>query len=571
MLKKFCAITALVTVVAACSQDNSESTATDKGALESAAAESISIGRVRAHIEYLADDLFEGRDAGTKEYDLAAKYVASQFRLMGLKPAGDDNGYLQPIRFMTSRLKEGSAEVAVLAGGDPERLTFLEDFVSGNSYGATSTSVTAPLVFVGFGVTAPDQQYDDFEGINVAGKIAVMLSGAPAHFPTDRRAFYSSGTGKKEQLTKRGAIGIISVRTPVDEKRTAWERITQSVGSKGMRWIGPDNTPWNGFVNIRGSVLLSGPGAEKLFRNAPQTLENVFAKAEAGEENSFDLGYSAMLTHDSEQAYVDSSNVIGLLEGSDPELKSEYVVFTAHLDHIGIRGSKTDDKIHNGAYDNATGIAIMLETARAIADMPSPPRRSILFVAVTAEEKGLLGSEYFARNPTVPIDGIVANINIDMPVFDFVTSDLIAFGSEHSSLSQVIAEAAAAEGMALAPDPWPEEVIFIRSDQYRFIQRGIPAVALWPGLTPADPEIDGPAVRGEFMSKHYHRPSDDLSLPFNEIAAGKFARTNFQIGLGLANADERPTWNVDDFFGDKFGRDHVAAESGSGSDPAVQE
>lgn len=262
MLRHLCALTALTIVVSACGQDNSEGTTNDKSALESAAAESISIDRMRAHIEYLADDLFEGRDAGTKGYDLAAKYVASQFRLMGLKPAGDDNGYLQPIRFMTSRLKEGSAEASVLPSGDPERLIFLEDFVSGSSYGATSTSVTAPLVFVGFGVTAPDQQYDDFEGIDVAGKIVVMLSGAPAHFPTDRRAFYSSGTGKKEQLTKRGAIGIISVRTPVDEKRVAWDRITQGVGSKGMRWIGPDNTPWNGFANIRGSILLSGPGAE---------------------------------------------------------------------------------------------------------------------------------------------------------------------------------------------------------------------------------------------------------------------------------------------------------------------
>lgn len=570
MLKQFCTAFALAGVLSACGQSQIDSAVSDAGPADTTIAAAISASRIRAHIEFLADDLMEGREAGTSGYDLAARYVVSQFRLLGLEPAGVEGGYFQPIRFITSRLAEGSATLSI-EGKSTQRLVFKTDFVSGGGYGEISTSVTAPLVFVGFGVTAPELGYDDFAGIDVAGKIAVMLSGAPAHFPTDQRAFYSSGAGKRERLADHGAVATIAVRTPVDEKRFAWERIALGSGSKGMRWLQPNGNPWHGFTNFKGNVLLSRAGAEKLFADAPQTLENIFARAEAGETNSFDMGISATLERSSEQTRVQSANVIGLLEGSDPELINEYVVFTAHLDHIGIRPSKTDDKIHNGAYDNATGVAIMLETARAIAAMPVRPRRSIIFLAVTAEEKGLLGSEYFARNPTVPIGSIIANVNIDMPVLDFESTDIIAFGAEHSTLNEIVSQAAASEGMSLAPDPYPEEVIFIRSDQYRFIQQGVPAVALWPGLTARDTAIDGAQVRGGFMANHYHQPSDDISLPFNDAAAERFARINFKIGLELANRDARPLWIAGDFFGAMFGPDRMAHEPGSGDVTVVQE
>lgn len=571
MLKQFCTAIALAGALSACSQGQTDNAVNGGEAAETTAAAAISASRIRAHIEFLADDLMEGREAGTRGYDLAAGYVVSQFRLLGLDPAGVEGSYFQPVAFMTSRLAEGSAKLSIEGKNSSQQLVFKTDFVSGGGYGATSTGVTAPLVFVGFGVTAPELGYDDFAGVDVAGKIAVVLSGAPAHFPTDQRAFYSSGAGKGQRLAEHGAVGLISVRTPVDEKRFAWERIALGTGTKGMRWLQPDGNPWHGFANLQGSVLLSRAGAEKLFTDAPQTLENIFARAEAGEANSFDLGYSATLARGSEQTRVESANVIGLLEGSDPELKSEYVVFTAHLDHIGIRPSKTDDKIHNGAYDNATGIAVMLETARAITALPQRPRRSILFLAVTAEEKGLLGSGYFARNPTVPIGSIIANVNIDMPVLDFESTDVIAFGAEHSTLNEIVRKAAASEGMSLAPDPYPEEVIFIRSDQYRFIQQGVPAVALWPGLTASDSSIDGAEVRGGFMANHYHQPSDDISLPFNDAAAERFARINFKIGLELANNDRRPLWIAGDFFGARFGPDRMAHEPGSGIETAAPE
>jgi len=240
------------------------------------------------------------------------------------------------------------------------------------------------------------------------------------------------------------------------------------------------------------------------------------------------------------------------VRGTDPELASEYVVFSAHLDHTGIgepvEGST--DKINNGAYDNAMGIALMLEAARAIAAVP--PRRSVMFIGLTAEEKGLLGSDYFAHYPTVPSDSIVANVNLDMPLFLFPVAELVGFGAEHSSLQAPMAAAAEAEGFVLAPDPMPEENLFIRSDQYSFVKKGIPASYLDVSNRSSDPDIDGDAVVKDHRKNHYHRPSDDLSRPVDWDSAVRFARANARIGLAVANDDDRPTWNEGDFFGEMF-------------------
>jgi Zn-dependent M28 family amino/carboxypeptidase len=247
-----------------------------------------------------------------------------------------------------------------------------------------------------------------------------------------------------------------------------------------------------------------------------------------------------------------SPNVVGIVRGTDPELADEYVVYTAHLDHNGIGAEVDGDAIYNGAYDNAMGVSLLLEAARAFAE--SPPRRSILLVAVTAEERGLLGSDYFAHYPTVPTGSMVANINLDMPLFLYPLADIIAFGSEHSSLEGVVREAIAAEGFELTPDPMPEENIFRRSDQYSFVRRGVPATFLVPGFTSADPDIDGQAVVEDHRKHHYHRPSDDMSRPFHWGSALRFARANVRIGAAIANDDEPPAWNEGDFFGQKFGR-----------------
>jgi Zn-dependent M28 family amino/carboxypeptidase len=246
--------------------------------------------------------------------------------------------------------------------------------------------------------------------------------------------------------------------------------------------------------------------------------------------------------------------VIGILRGSDPELTDEYVVYTAHLDHVGTGVPIDGDTIYNGMYDNAMGSSLLVETARAFAAMPEPPRRSIIFIALTGEERGLVGSDYYAHYPTVPGESIVANVNLDMPLFLYPLADIIAFGSEHSSLEGVIADAVVEEGFVLTPDPMPEEVIFIRSDQYSFVKQGVPSVFLVPGHTSSDPGIDGEGLWRGFLKTYYHQPSDDLSRPIDWPSAVRFARANVRIGYAVAEDDDRPTWNPGDFFGEKFGR-----------------
>jgi Zn-dependent M28 family amino/carboxypeptidase len=245
---------------------------------------------------------------------------------------------------------------------------------------------------------------------------------------------------------------------------------------------------------------------------------------------------------------------VGVLEGSDPELKNEYVVFSAHSDHIGFAKTVKKDNINNGAMDNASGTSVMLETARLFSEMEEKPKRSILFVSVTGEEKGLLGADYFARNPTVPVTSMVANVNLDMPILTYEFADVIAFGANHSDLQESVEKAAANANIELSPDPWPEQALFTRSDHYAFVKQGVPSVFMVPGLKSKDPNVDGSKVFGQFLSMHYHKPSDDINQPFNWNAAETFTKVNAQIGWTLANQKNKPKWNDGDFFGNTFSK-----------------
>ena len=536
-------------LVLAC--DSVEETAIDT---RSVALDSITGDEIRNHMEVLADDDMQGRAAGTVGFDSAAKYVAGQYRSIGLLPLGDKGSYFQEIRFFETRLREDSA-AATLSNGETEvELIFRDDFIRAGGYGEKNESITAPLVFVGHGITAVEYGHDDFSEVDVTGKILVTLSGAPPQFATDQRAYYSSSRGKQAVAVQRGAVGIIVVRTPVDQKRRPWARYLPGIGSPGMRWLDGSNGPYQGFAELAGSATFSESGADKLFELAGAELEEIFEKHAAGETGSFDMGVTATLSRRSRQRTVSSSNVVGLLKGSDPELQAQYIVYTAHLDHIGIRPGEDGDDIHNGAYDNAAGIASILEIAAAMAVMDTRPRRSVIFAAVTAEEKGLQGSSYFAKNPPVAVDELVANLNVDMPFLGFPVADVHAFGAEHSTLLAAVTEATAQSGLLLTPDPLPEEVRFVRSDQFSFVKEGVPALALKPGSQSTDPNVDGSAALDDFLKNHYHRPSDDLKLPYDSDAAERFARTGLLLGLIVADKDERPRWNEGDFFGDMFAR-----------------
>ncbi len=511
---------------------------------------------LRAHLEFLADDLLQGRDTGTDEYRIAAAYVAAQFTKYGLEPAGDDGTFLQTVTYRTTTLDEESVEFAVLQGKKKRKLTYKEDFLLGGDPAQEETTVEAELVFIGFGIDAPEFGIDSFAGIDLEGKIAISLTGSPDGIPSEERAHYSGRTTKRLAAADRGALGLLWIPSKSDAERRPWERRQRWAGRPSLTWMGEDGATGGLPSGLRVSAYLSQKAATPLFERAGHPLADLLELAEENpsELPSFALGQTAQVSFRSTHEAVTSPNVAGLLPGSDPELSHETVVYTAHLDHVGVGREVEGDTIYNGAYDNAMGSAITLAVAEAMADMETRPRRSVLFLLVGGEEKGLLGSSYFAQYPTVAIENIVADINIDMPLMLAPLDQIIAFGSEHSTLEAAVADAAAVNGFTLIPDPKPEQRLFVRSDQYSFVRRGVPSIYLVPGANSTDPEIDGEQLVEDFVENHYHRPSDDLSQPVDWPTAERFSRTNLLIGLIVANEDERPSWNEGSFFGEVFGR-----------------
>lgn len=512
------------------------------------------IENVRTHVNYLADDALAGRETGTPGYRAAADYVAAQFRAMGLQPAGSD-GYMQLVPFR--RASWNSVEPTLMLQGRDGDIAFEfgKDFIASPPTLSEDTATTAGLVFVGFGIEAPDYGVDDYADLDVNGKIVVILSGRPQKMPSEVGAHYASTRTKRETAARHGAVGYILLNTPQREKRWPFRRSVEHLHDDNLDWVREDGIPGGAIPGLHPGVMLDMAAGRQLFMGAERSLDTIFTEAENGlVPAGFTLPYSASLTSGAVHEEITSPNVVAMLPGSDPELKDEYVIFSAHLDHIGIDEQGEGDRINNGAQDNAAGIAVMLETARLFLASGVPPRRSLLFVAVTAEEKGLLGSDYFAHYPTVPAQSIVGNINLDMPMLLYPFKDIIAFGAEHSSLGQTAARAAARTGLKLSPDPMPEQVIFVRSDHYNFVRQGIPAIYLITGREAVNPEIDGTAMQNRFLQERYHRPADEADEQISYPAAKQFTEVNYAIAREVADADAKPAWNVGDFFGDLFSR-----------------
>lgn len=507
---------------------------------------------IKAHIEFLAHDFLEGRDTGTRGHEIASLYIASQFKQFGLLPKGDDNSYLQRIPFRHSLLDQSSPELSLTINGESQKLKYPKQYLTFPNVNHQQAELKGEMVFVGYGIVAPELKHDDYAGLDVKGKVVVMLSGKPKFFPSEEGAHFASGYQKSKYAVERGAIGIISISTPTAEKVRPYERYLTRLHAPSLRWLKEDDTAASTFPEIKSSAYFSKAAAEVLFTGAKQNLEEIYAQLEQDQvPKGFNMSVEVSLSSRSEFKEVSSPNVVGLLEGSDPVLKNEYVVFTAHSDHIGLAKTVKKDKINNGAMDNASGTAVLLETARMFSQIPAP-KRSILFVAVTGEEKGLLGSDYFAQNPTVPIASIVANINLDMPLLLWDFMDVIAFGAQHSDLAKTVSDAAEKLGLKLTPDPWPEQAIFTRSDHYSFVKQGVPSVFIAPGLATVDSVDEGGKIFGEFFSTKYHMPADEFHDDFNDAAIKKFAEVNFMIGDVVSNQPIKPAWNKNDFFGDTF-------------------
>lgn len=512
---------------------------------------------VRAHVEFLADDLLEGRATGSRGIRLAARYVQSQMAQLGLQPGGEEGGWLQRVELLEATRVVPAARATIERDGERIELAPAVDFIPGYGFFGTEASVAAPLVFVGFGIAAPELGHDDYAGVDVAGKVAVVLSGAPARFPNSQRAHYSRE--KTRQLAARGAAGVVYVNTPLDEQRSPWQRAVALAWVPSMRLLDAAGQPVEAYPGIKATIGLNHASADKLFAGAPRPLEEIWAAAAAGEAQAFDLPGTISISLRTALSRTYCHNVVGLLPGSDPALAGEYIVFTAHLDHLGKGAAVNGDTIYNGALDNASGIAAMLESARLLASSTVRPRRSILFVAVTAEERGLLGSRHFATQPTVPREALVANVNTDMPMVLFPMTGFTVYGAEHSTLGEVARRALEAEGLAFMPDPDPAEVVFVRSDQYSFVRAGIPALYVDAGALSSDPTVDPDAVFRQFLLRDYHMPSDQVDLPIHWPSLASLARVNARIGLAIANDPKRPAWLPGDFFGETFGATRPAA------------
>lgn len=508
--------------------------------------------RIKSHLFFLADDLLEGRDTGSRGHDIASLYIATEFAKYGLTPAGTD-GYMQQVAFRKATLVQESPSFSITTDAGTTTLNYPKQYLMGPSLLSTDAAVSAPMVFVGYGIVADELDHNDYTDLDVDGKIVVMLAGKPASFPSEEGAHFASGYQKRKYAADRGAVGVITVTTPKNEKVRPYQTRLNYIHTPSMAWLHEDGTPANRFEQLKGAAYLSEGAAKTLFEGAPRSLEQVYADLEEDKSPAgFALNGTVSMARKSQHERITSPNVVGILEGSDPQLKNEYVVFSAHSDHIGFAKTVKKDNINNGAMDNASGTAVMLETARVFSEMAQKPKRSILFVSVTGEEKGLLGADYFARNPTVPVTSMVANVNLDMPILTYEFADVIAFGANHSDLQASVEKAAANADIELSPDPWPEQALFTRSDHYAFVKQGIPSVFMVPGLKSKDPSVDGSKVFGQFLSTHYHKPSDDLNQPFNWQAAETFTTVNAQIGWTLANQENKPRWNEGDFFGTTF-------------------
>lgn len=491
----------------------------------------------------LAADNMEGREAGEPGYERAAGYVAGRMAAMGLEPAGDDGSYFQTVTLLSYGLAETGNTLAIEGLGP---LVLERDFIAGGGPRTQSGSFTAPLVFVGYGLDMPGR--DDFAGVDLNGAIAVRVSGLPEGIDSEEAAHLRSTVNRR--LAEHGAIGSLLVPTPEMLERFGWDAMTAGyVADRVMTWVGPDGLANTQNPGIRVAGVLSPDMSRQLFAGQDFDYDDIAAAMATPEARmpSFALGRSATVEFASVYETTDAPNVIGLIRGSDPELADEYVVLTAHLDHVGVQPTpeEGDDEIYNGALDNATGVAALLETARLLA--ASPPRRSVLVIALTAEEKGLIGSSYNAANPTVPADAIVANVNLDMPIATFDFTDMIVFGAERSTLNAAVQAATAEYGLTLTPDPMPEQGLFARSDQYSYVKAGVPAVVVEPGYANG-----GEAAWGAVFAEHYHQPSDHAGL-VDRAALARFAAVNYLIARNVANMEERPRWLPGDFFGETFG------------------
>ncbi len=492
-----------------------------------------------SHIQFLADDSLEGRLTGSPGFEKAAAYMAEQFRAAGLEPAGVD-GYRQPIDFQVMQLDESRCALDLLRAGKAQPLKLGDDAVLGVSSHAAE-NVEAGAVFVGYGLTVPELHYDDLAGQDVKGKIVVFITGGPADISGPVKAHYQSNEERRKALHKAGVVGTISIQNP-GSAEVPWSRVAASRFQPRMELSDPGHDV---LPPLPIGIQFNPAHAEMLFTGSGHSFQEILADLNAGKPlPHFPLAVTVRARVAMTRSEAKSENLVGLLPGSDPELRKEYVVVSAHLDHLGIGQPVNGDRIYNGAMDDASGDASLIEIARAMNASGARPKRSILFLSVTGEEKGELGSQYFAAHPSVS-GPLVADLNMDMYLPLFPLKYLEVQGLDESTLGDDVRAVAALAGVQVQADKEPEHNRFIRSDQYSLIKKGVPALAFKFGW------VAGTAEEKTFKAwyaERYHAPSDDLSQPVDLVAAAQFDAILENLALRVANADHRPKWKANSFF-----------------------
>ena len=509
------------------------------------------------HVEFLASDALQGRDTGSEGYAQAAAYVVEQLKAAGVKP-GAGEGYLQEVPLQSRKLVEARSRLALVQGDQERVLTLGKEAILSSRLGEPGT-VEAPLVFVGYGLSIPEAGHDDLAGLDLKGKVAVMLYGGPSKVPGVLRAHHGSSSERAKALKRAGAVGVLTVMNPKLQE-VPWARAAGARTQPSMLFTEEALND----VSLQLSGTFNPAHSELLFAGAKHSYKELVRLANADQPlPRFELPTRVRATLAFETASVTGHNVVGVLPGSDPALAKEHVVLSAHLDHVGVGAPVKGDRIYNGAMDNASGVAAVLEVARAL-QAGGAPKRSVVFLLVTAEEKGLLGSKYYAAYPTVPAGSIVANLNLDMFLPLFPLTHMVAYGAEESTLASSLEQLASARGVKVLPDPEPNRMLFVRSDQYSFIRKGVPALSF--KFAAPKGSAQERRVRAWYRER-YHGPADDLSQPVSREGAAKFVLLLSDLTRSVADAPGRPRWNEGSFF-ERFATSDAApaaAPAGAGA------
>jgi Zn-dependent M28 family amino/carboxypeptidase len=507
----------------------------------------ISGEHMRAHVKYLASDALEGRGVGTHGEKLATEYIGEQFKLAGAKAAGENGTYFQRVP-MVGVATEPQATLSAVGNSQSVSFRWLDDYVGVSELQQPADQFDADAIFVGHGIVAPEFDWDDFKGVDVKGKVLILFTNEPPSddpklFGGRALTYYGRWTYKYEEAARHGAKAVFIIHT-TPTAGYGWEVVRSSWSGEDPQLKLPHGQPALAFAG-----WFTTEAGEKLVAMAGKNVNDLLKAANSRDFHPIPLGIHIRGNMPTKIRQIESRNVVAMIPGSDPELKSQAVVFTAHWDHLGIGPAVNGDKIYNGAVDNATGCAILLELARAWAALPAKPRRSAIFVAVTAEEAGLRGSEYYADHPVIPMGKTALDLNFDaFPPFGR-TKDVEVTGAERTTAFQAVQEAAQRMNLVIKPDAHPEQGHFYRSDHFALAHAGVPAFSINLGTDyEGKPAGYGEKIFEEYNTKHYHQPSDEYHDDWDFGGMEEVARFALQIATTVANQDALPTWKAGDEF-----------------------